>query len=144
MQNVKNHNIYTDKFILHVIELNSIHMATEEDRNHEIDKWASLFKATTWEDIRMLIDDNPNLESAAETLYQLNMDEQLRETCERFYKAEARERGFKNNIVRLTKENEELTGTITELTNTLVEKDLEITRLKALLEAQKPTKEHLE
>ena len=72
------------------------------------------------------------------------MDEQLRETCERFYKAEARERGFKNKIVRLTKENEELTGTITELTNTLVEKDLEITRLKALLESQKPTKEHLE
>lgn len=144
IQNIKNHNIYTDKFILHVIELNSIHMATEEDRNHEIDKWAALFKATTWEDIRMLSNDNPTLESAAETLYQLNMDEQLRETCERFYKAEARERGFKNNIARLTKENEELTGTITELTNTLVEKDLEITRLKALLESQKPTKEHLE
>jgi len=92
----------------------------------------------------MLIDDNPTLESAAETLYQLNMDEQLRETCERFYKAEARERGFKNNIARLTKENEELTKANTELTNTLAEKNAEITRLKALLESQKPTKEHLE
>lgn len=132
IQNIKNHNIYTDKFILHVIELNSIHMATEEDRNHEIDKWAALFKATTWEDIRMLSNDNPTLESAAETLYQLNMDEQLRETCERFYKAEARERGFKNNIARLTKENE-------ELTKTLAEKEAEITRLKALLESRNIT-----
>ena len=147
IQNIKNHNIYTDKFILHVIELNSIHIATEEDRSHEIDKWASLFKATTWEDIRMLINDNPTLESAAETLYQLNMDEQLRETCERFYKAEARERGFKNNIARLTKENEELTKANSELTksnttlsDTLAEKDAEITRLKALLQSQDITK----
>ena len=142
IQNIKNHNIYTDKFILHVIELNSIQMATKEDRDYEIDKWASLFKATTWEDIRMLIDDNPTLESAAETLYQLNMDEQLRETCERFYKAEARERGFKNNIARLTKENEELTrtneeltNTNTKLTNTLAEKEVENARLKALLKS---------
>ena len=133
MQNIKNHNIYSDKFILHVIELNSIHMATEEDRNYEIDKWASLFKATTWEDIRMLSNDNPTLESAAETLYQLNMDEQLRETCERFYKAEARERGFKNNIARLTKENEELTRTNEELL-------AEIARLKTLLESQNQLK----
>ena len=110
-------------------------MATEEDLNHEIDKWASLFKATTWEDIRMLSNDNPTLESAAETLYQLNMDEQLRETCERFYKAEARERGFKNNIARLTKANEELTETVTELSNTLAEKDTEIARLQAILES---------
>ena len=95
----------------------------------------------------MLSNDNPSLESAAETLYQLNMDEQLRETCERFYKAEARERGFKNNIARLTKENEELTVTVTELTktnseltNTLVEKDTEIARLKSLLESQDITK----
>ena len=88
----------------------------------------------------MLIDDNPSLESAAETLYQLNMDEQLRETCERFYKAEARERGFKNNIARLTKENEELTKTNSELANTLAEQLAENARLKALLESHKSAK----
>ena len=59
MQNVKNHNIYTEKFMLHVIESNSIKLATEEDHNYEIDKWASLFKAKTWEDIHMLVNDNP-------------------------------------------------------------------------------------
>ena len=58
MQNVKNHNIYTNKFMLHVIELNNIKLATEEDHNYEIDKWASLFKAETWEDIHMLVNDN--------------------------------------------------------------------------------------
>ena len=95
----------------------------------------------------MLIDDNPTLESVAETLYQLNMDEQLRETCEHFYKAEARERGFKNNIARLTKENKELTAVNTELTksnseltNALAEHKAEIARLKTLLESQNSAK----
>ena len=115
-------------------------MATVEDRDHEIDKWVSLFKATTWEDIRMLSNDNPTLESAAVTLYQLNMDEQLREACERFYKAEARERGFTNNIARLTKENKELVKTNSELVNTLAKQRAENARLKALLDKQNQTK----
>ena len=45
--------------MLHVIESNNIKLATEEDHNYEIDKWASLFKAKTWEDIHMLVNDNP-------------------------------------------------------------------------------------
>lgn len=114
MQNIKNHNIYTDKFILHVIELNNINLATEEDRAYEIDKWASLFKAQTWEDIRMIINDNPALQSAAETLYQLNMDEQFRDTCERFIRADA-ERNALNRI------NEELTATIADRDATIAE-----------------------
>ena len=89
MKNVKYHNVYTDKFMLHVIELNNVELATEEDHAYGIDKWASFFKAKTWEDIRMIIDNNPALQSAAETLYQLNMDEQFRETCDRFIRAEA-------------------------------------------------------
>lgn len=64
-------------------------MATEEDHAYGIDKWASFFKAKTWEELRMIIDNNPALQSAAETLYQLNMDEQFRETCDRFIRAEA-------------------------------------------------------
>ena len=108
MQNVKNHNIYTDKFMLHVIELNNINLATEEDRTYEIDKWASLFKAKTWEDIHMIINDNKVLQSAAETLYQLNMDEQFRDTCERFIRAEARENALHLNIAKKDAEIAEL------------------------------------
>ena len=126
IQNIKNHNIYTDKFILHVIELNSIHMATEEDRNHEIDKWASLFKATTWEDIRMLIDNNPALQSAAETLYQLNMDEQFRETCDRFIRAEAEKNALHRIKAELTQANEALTAENADKDCMIAEKNAEI------------------
>ena len=35
--NVKNHEIYSDKFILSVVNLNQIALATEEDRKYGID-----------------------------------------------------------------------------------------------------------
>lgn len=126
VKNDKNNIIYTDKFILHVIELNSINLATEEDHIYEIDKWASLFKAKTWEDIHMLINDNPTLQSAAETLYQINMDEQLRETCERFIRAENFQNALKRSNEELIKINEKLTQTNEELL-------AENAQLKALL-----------
>ena len=98
-----------------MIELNSINLATEEDRNYEIDKWTSLFKATTWEDIRMVIYDNPTLQSAAETLYQINMNEQFREACDRFIRAEAEHNALLRINAELTKENATLLAEISEL-----------------------------
>ena len=95
LQNLKNHHIYTDKFMLHVIELNHIHLATEEDRAYETDKWASFFKISTWEDMRMLSKKSLTFEQAAETLYQINMDVQLRNELERYERAQARENGIK-------------------------------------------------
>ena len=136
MQNVKNQNIYTDKFILHVIELNNINLATEEDHNYEIDKWASLFKATTWEDIRMIINDHPTLQPAAETLYRLNMDERFREACERFAQAEIEHNGAIQRNIQLTQINDELTQTNAKLNQTnaeLTQSNAELTQSNAEL-----------
>ena len=150
MQNIKSHNVYSDKFILHVIELNSIHMATDEDHRFEIDKWASLFKAKTWEDIHMLVNDNPDLQTAAETLYRLNMDERFRETCERFAQAEIEHNGAIQRNITLTQINEELSQVNEELSQANEELSLaneelthsneillaENAKLKALLASQ--------
>ena len=147
IQNIKNHNIYTDKFILHVIELNSIDLATKDDCDYEIDKWACFLKAKTWEDIRMLINENPALQSVGETLYQLNMNDQLRETCERFVYAEAEKNALnemntelkqlnaelKQTHDALTKSNAELEQSNAQLEQEIADKDVEIARLKALL-----------
>lgn len=140
MQNVKNHNVYTDKFMLHVIELNNIELATEEDHAYGIDKWASFFKAKTWEDIRMIVDNNPALQSAAETLYQLNMDEQFRETCDRFIRAEAEKNALHRIKAELTQANEALTAEnadkdcmIAEKNAEIADKNAEIAELKARL-----------
>lgn len=50
MKNLKNHEIYSDKFTLSAVNLNCIELATAEDKQYSIDYWASLFKAATWEE----------------------------------------------------------------------------------------------
>ena len=45
---VKNHLVYSDKFIISVVNLNQIELATKEDQDYNIDYWARIFKAKTW------------------------------------------------------------------------------------------------
>lgn len=79
--NVKNHHIYSDNFILGVVDISRIDLATEEDKAYQIDYWASLFKATTWEEIKMLASGNEYLDEASKTIFQLSADEQIRKRC---------------------------------------------------------------
>ena len=80
--NIKNHRIYSDKLKLLVVDLTCIELATEEDKNRHTDCLAKLFKATTWEEIKMLASNNSMIENAAETIYRLSADEAIREQCE--------------------------------------------------------------
>ena len=80
--NVKNHTIYSDKLCLCVLDLTRIDLATEEDRQYHIDYWASLFKATTWEELRMLAEQNEFIANASSTVYQLSQEETIRLQCE--------------------------------------------------------------
>lgn len=73
--------MYSDKFRLSVVNLKCIELATEEDKKYQIDYWAALFKAKTWEELRMLVKDNEYLQEAAESLYVLNADEIARQHC---------------------------------------------------------------
>lgn len=81
LMNTKNHKIYSDKFDIRVLDSTCIHLATEEDKKYHIDDWARLFKATTWEDIRMVAQNNTHLGEAAQTLYKMNADEMVRLKC---------------------------------------------------------------
>ena len=80
--NVKNHTIYSDKLRLCVLNLTRIDLATEEDRQYHIDYWASLFKATTWEELKMLAEQNEFIANASSTVYQLSQEETIRLQCE--------------------------------------------------------------
>ncbi len=80
--NVKNYTIYSDKFGLSVLNLNCIDLATQEDKTYQIDYWAELFKATTWEEIKMLATKNEYISEASETLYKLSAEEKIRLQCE--------------------------------------------------------------
>lgn len=70
---------YTSKFVLNVLDLTHIELATEEDKTYGIDAWARLFKARTWEDLKMIAKQNSTLQQASETLYTLNCDQTIRD-----------------------------------------------------------------
>ena len=146
--NVKtNHLLYSDKFTLSVVNLKQINLATEEDKAYGIDYWAALFKAKTWEDLRMLAQNSEALQEAAAYLYIANSDEIVRQQCRAREDAERRERTLERNN-RLLKEEvakhkkallekdsalAEMGNTLTEKDNALAEKEQENLRLKALL-----------
>ena len=61
--------------------LTQIHLAAEEDKDHEPDKWARLFNALTWEDFKMISADNKNMQEAGETLFTLNGNDRILYLC---------------------------------------------------------------
>lgn len=81
LSNVKNHQKYSDNITLNVVNLSRIDLATEEDKQYHIDEWAALMKATTWEELRMLASKDEYLNEAAETIFRLSTDEQVRKRC---------------------------------------------------------------
>ncbi len=105
MKNVKNHRIYTDKMWLSVVELNSIELATEEDRLHKIDQWAKLFKAKTWEELKAMAMTDQYMESAVNTMYELSADRMVKEQCRRraeyelYQKYQAEENARKDALI---------------------------------------------
>uniref|UniRef100_UPI0040560D57 Rpn family recombination-promoting nuclease/putative transposase n=1 Tax=Agathobacter sp. TaxID=2021311 RepID=UPI0040560D57 len=115
LMNVKNHIVYSDKFVLSVIDLKHINLATKEDKAFQIDYWAKLFTATSWEDLKMIAENNTYLSEAAQTIYELNADEITRRQCQARADYQRCEK-YKNELIHnLTEENVVLTGEITQL-----------------------------
>jgi len=81
-----------------VISLNQTDIATNDDKAREIDKWARLFKAKTWEDIRMVAAKNRMIDDAATTIYQLTADERIRQQCEAREDYLRRQRGIQEML----------------------------------------------
>ena len=125
--NIKNHNIYSDKFTLSVVDLTKINLATDEDKTYQIDYWAKLFKSATWEEIKMIAKNNEYLQEASETLYTLNADEMIRQQCQARADYYRLHNAINQKMDELTAENEKLSSTNKELSS-------EVEALKKLLE----------
>lgn len=102
MRNAKDNYLYTNKFNLFVVDLNRTDLATKEDSAYGIDTWARLFKATTWEEIKMITKDNPSMNSTAESIFLSNSDFEIRERCRAREDAIIHERYQKEQIESLT------------------------------------------
>ena len=112
LQNVKNHTLFTGNFSLVVVELNNTKLATKEDRKYHTDKWAKLFNAKTWEELKMTADDDNAMQAALNELYKYNADEQIREQCEARERYYARKRYMENTVATL---NAKMEAMMTEL-----------------------------
>ncbi len=82
MKNIINNNIYSDKLLLNVLDLNQIHLATDEDIACGLQHWARLFKAKTWEELQMLASEYEVFEDITDTMQQALADKKTRMECE--------------------------------------------------------------
>lgn len=126
MTNMKNHKVYTDKLQLSVIELKNIDLATEEDRRFQVDRWAKLFKAKTWEELKAMAVTNQYMESAVNTMYELSTDERVQEQCRRRAEYEYFQKQQEEKILALNK-------TVADQQAEIADKDAEIAKLRRLL-----------
>ena len=78
LRNDRTGRIYTGNFTLSVLNLRRVDLATDEDKKWKIDKWATLFKAKTWEDLRMIAAQDEEMTIASKALYEKNQDKYAR------------------------------------------------------------------
>lgn len=76
------HKIYSSKMVLCVLDLSQIDSVTEEQKKSKIYYWAKLFKATSWEEIRMLAKKDEAIKETVFTLMELSEDDKIKLQCE--------------------------------------------------------------
>ena len=130
LMNVKNHHVFSDKLKLSVVDLSKIELATEEDKAYGIDYWARLFKAKTWEEIKMLAEKDEYMREAAGSIYMANADEMIRQKCLAREEYERHERTIKRDMKKLKDENEALQNKNDTLQNQINALKEELERLK--------------
>lgn len=156
MRNDKTHELYSDKLTLSVLNLTQINLATPEDKHYNIDYWAKLFKATTWEELKMLAKSNQYMEEAAATVYRLTQEDKIRLQCEAredYYrrtplletyetqKLENQQLHAKNQQLgsenqQLSSENQQLSSKNQQLSSEIQQLSSELERLKQKLAEQ--------
>ena len=120
-------------------------MATEEDKKHKIDTWAKLFKATTWEEIKMITSTNPSMNSTAEEIFAANSDFMIAEQCRVREDNIIHERRMKEALAEKDNKIEEQAKELEEKDKKLEEKDKKLEEKdKELGEKDKELKEQAE
>ncbi len=130
--NVKNHQVYTKNLAINVLQLNQTELATDEDKANNLDYWARLFVADTWEELKALVNEHPEFEEAVNMIYKANADESVK------YAIEAENKFRSINAAQYEAGYE---AAKEECSEELKKKDIEIASLKARLaelEAGKP------
>ena len=137
MMDTETHHVYSSKFAIHVLDLKQVNNASSEDKHWGLDNWAKLFKAATWEDVKMIAANNKYLTEAANTMHELYSDREMRrqmENREDFIRRQKRDqRMLKDQADIIAEQADE----IAEKDSALARQADEIARLRAQIEALK-------
>jgi predicted RNase H-like nuclease (RuvC/YqgF family) len=79
--NVKTGQLYTGKFSITVVELKHTNLAMEEDKERHRDLWARFFKAGSWEELKVLAQQDTDIKKAVTAVHKLSQDEEFRMKC---------------------------------------------------------------
>ena len=120
---VVQHRIYSSKFAVNVLDLSHIELATQEDKNWDLDFWARLFKAKTWEEMKMIAKDNEYFTEASNTLCDLYADFNVRERCRDREDYELEQKYLHDTIAQQESMIAQKDDTIAQQQNMLVQKD---------------------
>lgn len=128
---------YSDKFTLSVVELKHTDLATDEDKQYGIDKWARLFKSTTWEEVKSLTENNAFIQSAARSMFKREVDESTLRLCSKLEWEIAAEERRNKRLAELESKTTEQATTITDLQTENANLASTINKLKEELAALK-------
>ena len=141
LRNRKTGKLYSSKFSIHVLDLTKIDLATKEDKKYGIDRWARLFMAKTWEELRMVAKNNPDLLQASNELYTINKDDLIRQQARARADAEFWERNRNARIKKLEEALTEKDNSIAEKNAMIAEKDNSIAEKDSMI-AEKDSEIH--
>ena len=100
---------------------------------YKTDKWASLFKATTWEEIKMLAQENDYIMSAAKSMYSSVTDPRILKLCTRRQEEIDGDNHRRERLAELEKSDAEQKAQIAALTADNLALKQEIAEIKAML-----------
>ena len=73
--------VYSEKLVISNLDLTRPDLATKDDKDYGLEEWCGLFKARTWEDMRMPAENNAIMGKAISGVWQLTEEERIREQC---------------------------------------------------------------
>ena len=128
--------VYSDKMIIKNVNLSRIDLATDEDKKQGIDRWAKIFKATTWEELKMLATADKKSDQAISSIWQLTEDEKIRDQI-LFREENEREYNHMMDVNKtLQKKVSEQSSKISEQSSRISAQDNKISELNCTISEQ--------
>ena len=139
--------VYTEKFRITNINLTAIDLAEEKYKKSGLVRWCRLFKAESWEELKMIATEDSMMEQSISSIWQLakeaNVREQMlrREENEKYFKNLLEKRRNAEQLAEQEKKRAEQAEKRAEIAeNEIAEKNAMIEELKKQIEEMKKKK----